>query len=218
MASPAQMPNACSPSASRWPSTGSKTIPMSPSSVTDATANTTSPSSASITGAVATMAVPPQMAVPMPNSVPSLPESFSHRVNPHINASAKTISKQLIATPTKPNFRMATKSSRAPSRMMPSGSNFLTEYLTPGRNHVGSVQTLLNPMPRTMDSITGSKGWRPPDSVNGQTGKSFSNIAATVSSRQTNKPQTAAGFGFAAVRFTTSSGAPSMQPRYSAHA
>src|ERR1035437_1740529 len=158
MASPAQMPNACSPSAIRWPSTGSKNMPMSPSSVTDATANTTSPSSASITGAAATMAVPPQMAVPMPSSVPSLPDNLSRRVKKYINASARTISKQLIATPTKPNFKMATKSSRAPSRMMPSGSNLFTENLTPGKNHFGSAHTLLNTMPSTMDSITGSNG------------------------------------------------------------
>ena len=184
---PAQTPNSPCVSPSSAPAAGKTIIHSSPSRLIAATENAVSLSSASTTGAVTAMAVPPQIAVPTPISRPSLRGAPSRSASHTVPSRAAATQITLIARPRTVASSSSRKSSRAPIRMIAIGSTPCTAKRTPSRAACGSPIRLPNSAPITMAISIGSIGCRPP-MVNGANGRAWTNCAAMATAAAIASP------------------------------
>lgn len=120
----------------------------------------------------------------------------------------------LIAIAWAPTLIKSWKLSRAPSRMIASGSSFLVVNFSPGWSSLGSGRTLAAIIPSTIATITLSTGCRFPEMVKGANGSSLIKTAATATAPALASPQTIDGPTCTTLGLRMiGSGSPSMQSR-----
>ncbi len=112
-------------------------IAIRPTTVMVPTANATSLSSASITGAVAAIAEPPQMVVPTAISEPSLSGTLNFLASRMHSVMATTITLTITLRDSAPVLTTWKKLSRAPRKTIPSGRSDFMQYFAPALTALG---------------------------------------------------------------------------------
>lgn len=148
--------------------TGIKNIAMMPTKVTVTTPRMTSFSLALMMGAMAMMAVPPQIAVPIPRRRRSDDGMFDLRRRTRKKKSENPMTARLMVRPKRPTERRSPKFKRAPMRTMPSGRSFLIAKVTPTVKSFPRGRRLPRIIPRMTEIRTASSGWEPSRSWKGK--------------------------------------------------